>query len=118
MVHRVKIGGNERWVGFIGGGQQSLQLQRNGLRSKRQRVFRRRSPDRGRLRPWGFTRANDVRMDYAIPGTAAIVDSDNDGFTNLAYIGDMGGNVWRLSFCTPGGPVLMRDRVVDGLFDV
>ena len=34
------------------------------------------------------------------PGAAAIVDSDNDGFVDLAYIGDLGGNIWRIRFCS------------------
>ena len=39
-------------------------------------------------------------MSYAVPGTAAIVDSDNDGFIDTAYIGDLGGNIWRMKFCS------------------
>ena len=102
MVHRVKIGGDERWVGFIGGGHNLSSC--SGLdcdeRGKGFFVVDLKTGDV----LWGFTRADDVRMDYAIPGTAAIVDSDNDGFTDLAYIGDMGGNVWRLRFCGQADP--------------
>jgi Tfp pilus tip-associated adhesin PilY1 len=39
-------------------------------------------------------------MTYSIPGSAAIVDTDNDGFIDTAYIGDLGGNIWRFTFCT------------------
>lgn len=38
-------------------------------------------------------------MRYSIPGPAAILDTDNDGFVDQAYIGDMGGNMWRFQFC-------------------
>jgi type IV pilus assembly protein PilY1 len=38
-------------------------------------------------------------MNYSLPGSVAIVDSDNDGFIDTAYIGDIGGNVWRFKFC-------------------
>ena len=39
-------------------------------------------------------------MKYSLPATAAIVDWDNDGFIDTAYIGDLGGNVWRFKLCT------------------
>jgi type IV pilus assembly protein PilY1 len=39
-------------------------------------------------------------MKYSLPGTAAIVDTDNDGFIDTAYIGDLGGNMWRFKFCS------------------
>jgi len=35
-----------------------------------------------------------------LPATAAMVDSDNDGFIDMAYIGDLGGNIWRMKFCS------------------
>ena len=38
-------------------------------------------------------------MAYAMPGTPTIMDTDNDGFIDLAYMGDLGGNVWRFRFC-------------------
>jgi len=28
-----------------------------------------------------------------------MIDSDNDGFIDVAYIGDLGGNLWRFRFC-------------------
>ena len=102
MVHRVKIGGDERWVGFIGGGH-NLSSCSGTACDERGKGFFVVDLKTGDVL-WGFTRADDVRMDYAIPGTAAIVDSDNDGFTDLAYIGDMGGNVWRFRFCTQADP--------------
>jgi Tfp pilus tip-associated adhesin PilY1 len=34
-----------------------------------------------------------------------VVDVDNDGFIDTAYVGDLGGNMWRFKFCTgPDGP--------------
>jgi type IV pilus assembly protein PilY1 len=35
-------------------------------------------------------------MTYAIPSDVAFVDRDNDGFTDKLYVGDTGGNVWRV----------------------
>jgi type IV pilus assembly protein PilY1 len=30
------------------------------------------------------------------------VDTDGDGFSDTAYMGDLGGNIWRFKFCTVG----------------
>jgi len=39
-------------------------------------------------------------MNYSLPSTPAIADTDNDGFIDTAYIGDLGGSMWRFKFCT------------------
>jgi hypothetical protein len=90
---RVLIGGAEKWVGFIGGG-----YDKEG------------DPNRGRgffvvdlangdiL--WSLTKESEGTMTSSIPAPPAVVDSDNDGFIDTAYIGDLGGNVWRFKFCT------------------
>jgi type IV pilus assembly protein PilY1 len=38
-------------------------------------------------------------MKYSLPASPAIADTDNDGFIDTAYIGDIGGNMWRFKFC-------------------
>ena len=48
MVSRVKIGGSEKWVGFIGGGHNLLELHRDGLRQAGKGVLRRRPGHRQR----------------------------------------------------------------------
>lgn len=98
MVHRVKINGAEKWVGFVGAGHNLSSCSGASCDQRGKGLFVV-DLQTGQVL-WGFTRANDSRMDYAIPGPPAIVDSDNDGFTDIAYIGDMGGNVWRFRFCT------------------
>jgi len=37
-------------------------------------------------------------MNYAIPSDIALSDSDNDGITDRFYVGDLGGQVWRIDF--------------------
>jgi hypothetical protein len=98
MVHRVKVGGSEKWVGFIGGGNNLSSCTGGGcdLRGKGFFVV---ELSTGNVL-WSFTKADSGEMNYALPGTAAIVDSDNDGFVDLAYIGDLGGNIWRMKFCS------------------
>jgi Tfp pilus tip-associated adhesin PilY1 len=41
--------------------------------------------------------ASDLRsqMRYAIPSTPAVLDLDGDGFADVIYVGDLGGNVWK-----------------------
>jgi type IV pilus assembly protein PilY1 len=39
-------------------------------------------------------------MDYSLPASPAVADTDNDGFLDTAYIGDLGGSMWRFKFCT------------------
>lgn len=35
------------------------------------------------------------QMRYAIPSTPAVFDLDGDGFADVIYVGDLGGNVWK-----------------------
>lgn len=36
-------------------------------------------------------------MRYAIPSTPAVFDLDSDGFADVVYVGDLGGNIWKWS---------------------
>jgi len=55
---------------------------------------------------WSFTQGafdtstTSATMFSPIPAPPAIVDTDNDGFVETAYIGDLGGNIWKIKFCT------------------
>ena len=37
-------------------------------------------------------------MIYAIPSDVSLIRNESGGFTNRAYVGDTGGNVWRIDF--------------------
>lgn len=39
-------------------------------------------------------------MDYAIPSDVTVIKNLTGGYTNRAYVGDTGGNMWRLDFNT------------------
>jgi Tfp pilus tip-associated adhesin PilY1 len=88
-IGRVWYNGNEKWVGFIGGGYNTV----NDSRGKGFFVV---DLSNGNIL-WSFTSSG---MTYSIPSSPAIVDTDNDGFIDTAYVGDLGGNVWRFTFCT------------------
>jgi hypothetical protein len=107
-IGRVRIDGNEKWVGFIGGGF-------SGDKNKKNRNYDDDTPEMQGKRGgkglfvvdlssgdilWSFTRDDDSNMDYPIPASPAVVDWDGDGFVDTAYIADLGGNMWRFRFCS------------------
>jgi type IV pilus assembly protein PilY1 len=51
-------------------------------------------------------------MKYAIPSAPAVLDLDFDGFADLVYIGDLGGQVWKWDIHEKGA-----DADSDGLID-
>jgi type IV pilus assembly protein PilY1 len=40
-------------------------------------------------------------MTYSIPSDIAAIDRDSDGYVDRVYVGDTGGNVWRLDMADP-----------------
>jgi hypothetical protein len=97
MVSRVKIGGVEKWVGFFGGGHNYSNCTGTGCDTRGKGFFVVDLSTGNVL--WSHTLADNANMAYAMPGTPTIMDTDNDGFIDLAYMGDLGGNVWRFRFC-------------------
>jgi len=98
-IGRVKINGNEKWVGFVGAGYNASDCQGGGGCDTRGKGFYVVDLSDGSVL-WSYTRANNSNMNYSLPASPAIVDTDNDGFIDTAYIGDLGGSLWRFKFCT------------------
>jgi Tfp pilus tip-associated adhesin PilY1 len=92
MVGRILDGGLEKWVGFVGGGANAPGAADSG------KGFFVVDLASGNVL-WSFTKANDATLNYPMPAPPSIVDSDNDGFIDTAYLGDLGGNMWRFTFC-------------------
>jgi len=92
---RVKINGLETWVGVIGGGYNGAQAP-GDLRGKGIIVF----DLRNGTPIWSYTYADNTDMTYAIASKVSVVDSDNDGYLDRGYVGDVKGNVWQIKFCT------------------
>jgi len=103
FVGRVKINGNEKWVGFIGGGYNGGDCAGGGDCDARGKGFFVVDLLTGDIL-WSFTRSNNATMNHSLAGSPAIADTDNDNFIDTAYIGDLGGNVWRLKFCSAKDP--------------
>jgi Tfp pilus tip-associated adhesin PilY1 len=94
-IGRVRIAGDEKWVGFIGGGYN------NDAHANRGKGFFVVDLGNGNI-VWSYTRGDNPVMSFSIPASPVVVDTDNDGFVDTAYVGDLGGNVWRFKFCTRG----------------
>jgi type IV pilus assembly protein PilY1 len=97
-INRVKINGNEKWVGFIGGGYNASDCSGGGTCDTRGKGFYVIDLSNGNVL-WSYTRYNNINMNYSLPAPAAIIDTDNDGFIDTAYIGDLGNSVWKFKFC-------------------
>jgi len=100
VIRRVRIGGQEKWVGFIGGGHRISSCAGAADCDARGKGFFAVDLATGHIL-WDFTRGSPGGglMGHAIPASAAVIDSDMDGFADRAYIGDLGGNLWRFTFC-------------------
>lgn len=100
---RYKIGGEEKekWVGFMGAGYNAGDCQGGGACDTRGKGFFVVDLSNGNIL-WSRTLADDSNMKYSMPAAPAIVDTDNDGFIDTAYLGDIGGNMWRFKFCRAG----------------
>ncbi|MGA2780383.1 MAG: PilC/PilY family type IV pilus protein [Smithella sp.] len=101
---RVRINNNETWVGMIGGGYSGTNCAGTTTCSdKRGKGFYVVDLSNGHIL-WSFTHdgsgnAGNVNMDYNLVAGPVGIDSDHDGFIDTAYIGDLGGNMWRFNFC-------------------
>ncbi len=87
-IGRVKVGGNEVWVGFIGAGFNP----KGSTDTRGKGFFVVRLSDGTIIKSFVGS-----QFTHSIPGSPAIIDYDKDGFVDYAYIGDLQGNVWRFN---------------------
>jgi Tfp pilus tip-associated adhesin PilY1 len=97
---RIKVSGveKEKWVGFIGAGYNAADCSGGGTCDTRGKGFFVIDLSNGQVL-WSYTKADNSNVKYSMAASPAIVDTDNDGFIDTAYIGDLGGNMWRFKFC-------------------
>ncbi|KQC09067.1 MAG: hypothetical protein APR62_03320 [Smithella sp. SDB] len=99
-IGRVKIGGAEKWVGFIGGGYNGSNCTGATCDTRGKGFFVIDLNDGTILKSFTRGGANVTgTMNYDFAGNPAVIDFDNDGYLDTAYIGDTGGNIWRFKFC-------------------
>ncbi len=116
QIGRVKISGKEKWVGFIGGGyegtsctpatggsvDEACNTVATGSSGKSFNVV---DLTNGNIL-WSFTYGSTTTstsspyMTFDLAGSPIAFDMDGDGFIDTAYIGDLGGNIWRFRLCT------------------
>lgn len=53
------------------------------------------------------------KMRYSIPSSPAVLDLDFDGFADVIYIGDLGGQLWKWDISTVGKDNLLNDGLID-----
>ncbi len=99
-IRRVRLGTDEKWVGLLGGGHNASPCAGAADCAARGSGFFVVDLATGNVL-WSFNRnsSGGGAMKYALPSMAAVVDADQDGFADRAYIGDLGGNIWRFTFC-------------------
>lgn len=59
---------------------------------------------------------NDAQLDemrYSIPSTPAVLDMDFDGFADLIYVGDLGGQMWKWDVSSVGQDAVASDGIID-----
>ncbi len=54
------------------------------------------------VRKFGAATGDVAGMLFAMPSQPAVLDANQDGFADLVYIGDLGGNVWKWVIKQPG----------------
>jgi type IV pilus assembly protein PilY1 len=109
----------ERWVAIVGGGYteegnpNSLSFNASSLPGKAIYMI---ALDTGAVLasveydPADITGPDE--MQYAIPSTPSVLDLDFDGFADVVYIGDLGGQVWKWDI-----KAVAADTVGDSRFD-
>ncbi|MGA2525200.1 MAG: PilC/PilY family type IV pilus protein [Smithellaceae bacterium] len=97
-IGRVLINNTEKWVGLIGGGYSGVNCPASGTCDTRGKGFYVVDLSNGSIL-WRYTNSNNASMKFDLAAGPVAVDYDNDGFLDTAYIGDLGGNVWRFKFC-------------------
>jgi type IV pilus assembly protein PilY1 len=68
---------------------------------------------------WSYTVSNNSAMQYAFPTDPSLVDSDGDGYIDMVYAGDTGGQLWRFnvkdtSTSNWGGEVIFTSAASSG----
>lgn len=108
IITRVRLersGGDieEVWVAIVGFGYDATSDPNNGAlysaTSTKGRGIMMIDVETGRpiaVRKYGTSATGDVStMLYAMPSTPGVLDYDQDGFADVIYIGDLGGNIWK-----------------------
>lgn len=118
---RVDIGGTvvERWVAVVGGGYDvsgdpnNAGYSASAVAGRGLYMIDMKTGQVLAQKIFGSGAGEVADMRYAIPSTPAVLDLDFDGFADVVYVGDLGGNLWKWVVSSPGD-----DPIHDGTGDV
>jgi len=102
-IGRVLVNGDEKWVGFIGGGYNPGECTGGSCTDKPGKGFFVVDLSNGNIL-WSYKNSDNSNMEYSIAAPPTVVDTDMDGFVDRAYVGDLGGNMWQFNFCNRNSP--------------
>ncbi|MCR9190423.1 MAG: PilC/PilY family type IV pilus protein [Alteromonadaceae bacterium] len=104
VKHRVRLGDEIREVLFFSGGYDPNQ-DNVGVRTEDSmgRAIYMVDATTGERLWWSGPAESDANlelanMDYSIPATPAVIDVNGDSLADQLYVGDMGGQIWRVDF--------------------
>jgi len=60
-----------------------------------------------------YDAATNPNMNYALPSKPAVLDLDFDGFADVVYIGDLGGQMWKWDISAKGEDTSGSDGIID-----
>lgn len=89
--------GNERRVMAFGGGYDAEELDDNPKRQSAEgdAIY---MIDRDGSLVWSSESSSPGDMKYSIPSELTAIDSDSNGLADRIYVGDVGGQIWRIDF--------------------
>ncbi len=95
LIGKIRSGGGEKWVMFIGGGydtnQDNLPVMVTDTKGRAIYVV----DVMTGARIWKYSVTENAQMKYSIPSDIARIDINGDGYIDRLYVGDMGGQMWR-----------------------
>jgi len=100
QLGKVKIGSDDKWVAFIGGGYDENQDSLPAGSDTKGRAIYAIDVLTGNL-IWSYSYAKNSSMTYCIPSDIARVDIDGNGKVDRLYVGDIGGRMWRFDIGDP-----------------
>lgn len=60
-----------------------------------------------------YDSVTNPNMIYALPSRPAVLDTDFDGFADVVYIGDLGGQMWKWDISAMGDDSVGSDGIID-----
>ena len=115
LMTKIKYGDGDKWVYVIGGGYDTLQdnlpVPQDQYDTKGRAIYVVDVFTGARI--WKISVAENSQMKYSIPSDIARVDTNGDGRIDRLYVGDTGGQIWRLDIGDPSPAHWTGKRIFD-----